>query len=157
MFATTLYFDKVIPPGRLASAMADATGTDIEQIRVITQEEFERAPWPWFRESDLLGLTTSNLRGEFPFAIDLVARPDINLRSTLDHIARSLHVAVLTDEFDVNPLSDAEWLMVSADGSFTKVIADPEAFGADDPAIILEPESHAVHEAKRSKRVAAAG
>jgi hypothetical protein len=156
VFATTLYFDKPIATDRLAHAFAVATGLPVSQVIIITQDEFDRASEPWFRASDRLGLKTSQLLGDFPFVVDMVARSNLDLRAVLKHLAQSLHTTLLTDEFEVNPLSDAEWLMVDSDGSSTRVIADPEAFGADDPAIILEPESRAIHEAKRSRRVIAA-
>ena len=46
-------------------------------------------------------------------------------------------------------LADTEWLMISPDGSSAVVYADADAFGSEDPAIILEPASRAVYEAKR--------
>jgi hypothetical protein len=156
MFSTGLHFDKTITGTRLARAFASAAGVPVENVRVTARDEFERNPRPWFAESDSVGLQTSRMRGDFPLEVVVVARFDLDLGRVLVRIARDLGVAILTDAYGVNSLSDVEWLMIAPDGSSTRVIADSEEFGADDPAIILEPESRAIHEAKRSRRVIAA-
>lgn len=150
MFATTVYLDRFIPRGRLATAFADATGIRVDAVRVITDDKFERSPAPWFLESDLIGVKTSTLRGDFPYVIDMVSRPEPDLRAVLNTLARLLDVTILTDNYGVNPLSDAEWMMVGPDGSSVAITADPEEFGADDPAIVLEPDSRARYHAMRS-------
>jgi hypothetical protein len=152
MFATTIYLDKHLPQDSLAEAVSAATGVAVDEMRVITQEEFNRSHGQWFRNEDQVGLRTSTLRGDFPFVIDMFVRPEIELRSVLDRFARAQNVAILTDEYDVNPLSDAEWLMVCPDGSSTRMIADPEEFGADDPGIVLEPNSRRMYESIRFQR-----
>lgn len=152
MFATTVYLDRFIPRGRLATAFAEATGVHVDAVRVITDEEFERLTGPWFLDSDLIGVKTSTVRGDFPFVIDMFSRPAPDLHAVLATLARLLDVTILTDNYGVNPLSDAEWMMVGPDGSSVAIIADPEEFGADNPAIVLEPASRAAYAALRVRR-----
>lgn len=151
MFATTVYLDRFIPRGHLVTAFADATGVPVDAVRVITDDEFERSPAPWFLDSDLIGVKTSTHRGDFPYVIDMVSRPEPDLRAVLNTLARLLDVTILTDNYGVNPLSDAEWMMIGPDGSSVAIIADPEEFGADDPAIVLEPDSRTRYQALRTK------
>ena len=149
MFSTAIQLDRIVAPARLAEAFASATDIDIDHVRVITRDDFERSPWRWFSDDVSLGLQTSEHRGDFPFEVELFSREDLDLRSVLQSVVQELGVAALTDEFDVNPLSDVEWLMISPDGSSSVVYIDDEEFGADDPAIILVPDSRAVYESKR--------
>lgn len=155
MFATTVYLDRLVTATQLADVFASATGVAVDHVRVIARNEFERDPQPWFLDSVAVGIQTSELRGDFPLEVDLVARADLDVRAVLRSVARGRDVAILTDEFGVNPLSDAEWMMFTPDGSSIRVLADPEEFGADDPAIILEPESRTIYDAKRALPIVA--
>jgi hypothetical protein len=150
MFSTAFHLDRIIAPVRMAEVFASATGVSPDRLRVITRDDFVRSPWRWFTDEVNLGIQTALYRGDFPFEVELFSREDLDMRSVLQSVVHDLGVAALTDEFDVNPLADSEWLMISPDGSSTVVYADSDEFGADDPAIILEPESRAIYEAKRS-------
>ena len=149
MYSTTVYLDRPIPAPRLVNAFASATGVAIDQVRTIARDEFERHPTRWFDDAAMVGLQTSFLRGDCPQVVDLVVRTERDLRAVLVAITRTLDVAALTDEFDVNPYSDIEWLMIAPDGSGTVIHTDADEFGADDPAISLEPDSRAIYDAKR--------
>lgn len=146
--------DRPVTASLLTDALTVATGVAPDCVRVIRREDFERSPEPWFHDWVTVGIQISEFRGDFPLEVELISRVELDVRDLLTNVARELDVAILTDELDVNPLSDAEWLMITPDGSSTPVLADPDEFGRDEPAIILEPESRAIYDAKRAHPVA---
>nr|MBA3276252.1 hypothetical protein [Chloroflexia bacterium] len=78
--------------------------------------------------------------------VELMVREDNpDLHALLRNAAQNLDASILTDELDVTPYSDSEWLMFTPDGHSAIVHADGEEFGAEDPAIILTPTSRAFH------------
>jgi hypothetical protein len=94
-------------------------------------------------------LRTSSLRGDFPVALEIRLREDTpDLRTLLSGAARLLGASILTDELVVNPLFTSDWLMFTPDGDVIVIEADEEEFAADEPAIVLTPESRRVYEAR---------
>jgi hypothetical protein len=149
MFVTAFQIDNPGVTHRLGKVLAAATDTPLGRVRVVTADDLERSPRPWFVDNVDLGIQITRHRGDFPAEVEVFSRAEYDQRKVLERVARELDVTILTDQFDVNPLADTEWLMISPDGSSAVVYADGDEFGADDPAIILEPESRAVYEAKR--------
>ena len=144
MFNTDLYIDRIVPDVELARAFGRALGVRPDRVAVVPEDDLDAIEQAWKRVDVLL--RTSRVRGEFPLAVDLMVR---DLRRSqilpmLERAAKSLHAAILTDEVGVNPLSDSEWLLIGPDGTATRVYADAEEFGADDPAIILIGDSRRI-------------
>ncbi len=147
MFATDIYLDRAPTPTALAEAFAGALGFAADQAVVMDKNDYETLGATWSRPRIRVVLRTSPMRGDFALAIDLRLREEtLNLRALLRRTAYALSSSILTDELDVNPLIDSEWLMFSPDGTSTVVHADDEEFAAEDPAIILAPESRRVYE-----------
>lgn len=147
MFATDIYLDRVPTPTALAEAFAGALGVAADQAVVMDENDYEALRATWSRLSIRVVLRTSPMRGDFALAIDLRLREEArDLRTLLRRTAHELGASILTDELDVNPLIDSEWLMFSPDGTSTVVHADDEEFAAEDPAIMLAPESRHVYE-----------
>ena len=149
MFVTAFQIDNPGVTHRLDKVLSAATDTPLGRVRMVTTEDLERSSGRWFAEDVDLGIQITRYRGDFPAEIEVFSRAEYDQREVLERVARELEVTILTDQLDVNPLSDIEWLMISPDGSSSVVYIDDEEFGADDPAIILVPDSRAVYESKR--------
>ncbi len=148
MFNTDLYIDRLIPNGSLADAFGRAYGVSEDQVAVVDQEDHAGLGEAWRQPRVRLLLRTSRLRGDFPAAIELMVRGDtLDLHALPRKAAQILDASILTDELDVTPHSDSEWLMFMPDGHSAIVHADDEEFGADDPAIVLTPKSRALYKA----------
>lgn len=148
MFNTDLYIDRTIPDGTLADAFGRAYGVSADQVVVVDREDHEGLGDAWRKPTVRLLLRTSRLRGDFPVAVELMVRegtPD--LPALLQRVAQALGASILTDELDVNPQSDSEWLMFTPDGRSAVIHADDEEFGAADPAIVLTPKSRTLYKA----------
>lgn len=144
MFNTDLYIDRMIPEVALADAFGQAYGVSVDQVAVVDQNDHEGLGDAWEKPRVRLVLRTSRLRGDFPVAVELMMREDTpDLHTLLQRAAQTLEASILTDELDVNPHSDSEWLMFTPDGLSAIVYADDEEFGAEDPAIVLIPTSRA--------------
>ncbi len=152
MFATTIYLDKSIPIGQLAKAFAAATSIAPDQVVTMTRADFERSPRHWFNEEHRIGLQWWHERGDFPLAIEIVSRFNLDARTVLPYVAHDLGVAILTEPLDAD-LLDTGWRAIVPDGSSAIVFADADELDADDPAIILEPESRARYRALRGREL----
>ncbi len=148
MFNTDLYIDRLIPNGSLADAFGRAYGVSADQVAVVDQDDHEGLGDAWRQPGVRLLLRTSRLRGDFPAAVELMVREDNpDLHALLQRAAQNLDASILTDELDVTPHSDSEWLMFTPDGHSAIIHADDEDFGAEDPAIVLTPKSRALYKA----------
>ncbi|MDQ3657127.1 MAG: hypothetical protein M3457_18895 [Chloroflexota bacterium] len=148
MFNTDLYIDRIVSDMVLADAFGQAYGVSVDRVAVVGQDDHAGLSDAWGKPKVKLLLRTSRLRGDFPAAVEFMVREDaLDLRALLHKAALTLEASILTDELDVTPHSDSEWLMFTPDGHSGIVYADDEEFGAEDPAIVLTPKSRALHEA----------
>jgi hypothetical protein len=150
MFTTDLYLDHLMEQSELADAFAEAAGIWPNRVIVLPKEEVDRLGTLWEEGWPKFALRLSGMRGDFPVAIELIARSaafEWTLRDSLSTLARKLGVSILTDELDVNPLFVSEWLMFAPDGASFQVEIDDEEFDAEEPAIILTPASRDLYKA----------
>lgn len=116
------------------------------------QEDYEQLGSTWAQPKVKMVLRTSVLRGDFPLAIELRLREDTpDLPKLLSGAARTLAASILTDELVVNPLFTSEWLMFTPDGDAIVIETDGDEFGADEPAIIMTPDSREVYMAHQRR------
>lgn len=149
MFATTIYLDKPIPLDRLAGAFASATDVSLDRVAAITRADFERSPRRWFIDGQAIGLQVWEERGDFPFAVEFLAREDVAFPTVIGQVTRELGVTALTDVFGVDPMSDTVWTMVTPDGTRTTVFTDNVDAGDEEPDLVLHPLSRLIYEARR--------
>ncbi|CAN5833465.1 hypothetical protein BH20CHL3_BH20CHL3_09590 [soil metagenome] len=150
MYGTDIYLDQTSSTTDLASAFAQVLGVSTKRVVVMDQEDYEQLGSTWVNPKIAMVLRTASLRGDFPVALEIRLREDTpDLRTLLSGAARLLGASILTDELVVNPLFTSDWLMFTPDGDVIVIEADEEEFAADEPAIVLTPESRRVYEARQ--------
>jgi hypothetical protein len=152
MFTTDLYVDRPIPDSHLAKAFARVTGISPSHVAVLRRNDLDRLGTIWAEGWPQIVLRTSHIRGDFPFAIELIARSahvEEGLRQTLASVVQHLGVSILTDEFQGDSVVVSEFLLFAPDGVQVPVAIDDEGFTAEEPTLALLPDSRRVYEAHR--------
>jgi hypothetical protein len=146
-FATQFNIDQVVGEERLAMGVAGVFGVPRSQVAVANFDDISSVPDGWFPPEKAVAIQVETMRGEFPLEVTVISRGQRDFESLVPRLAVALGVTVVTDEFGVEPWSDIQWLMITPDGVATRVLADDEEFGAEDPAIILQPAYRLIHQA----------
>ena len=159
MRSTYLYLHQSASDHDLANAFANAFGTMPTQVAVISESDTQALGQAWDDESTRIVLRRSRTAGDFPVSLLL----DVDDRVTNDFLAaimsasKRLDTAILTDEVGVEPAFDNEWLLVTPNGTMSVVSVDPDMLDADEPALVLTPESRRTYHSLTHRPLAAAG
>ena len=146
--STLFHLDRIMNADTLATGVAQVAGVPREAVATADFSDVDRVPVAWFTDDHDLGIQFDTMRGDFPQEVTVVSHAPRDFEALVRLLAPALGVTVLTDEFGVNPYSDAEWTMITPDGTATPVLADEDEFGAEDPAITLLPEYRRMYDAR---------
>lgn len=147
MYGTDVYLDQTPSTIDLANAFALTLGVSSKRVVVIDQEDYQQLGSTWANPKVAMVLRTSVLRGDFPVALEIRVREDTpDLRTLLSGAAQLLGASILTDELVVNPLFTSDWLMFTPDGEAIAIETDEQEFAADEPAIVMTPESRRIYD-----------
>lgn len=145
--STCIHLDRILTGPQLEHAVGQVLRLDSGKVVAADFDRIEHVPEDWFTDEHEAGIQMETFRGDFPQSITVVVRNQPDFQAFAKSLAIELGVTVLTDEFGVEPFSDVDWMMLSPDGTTTHVLTDSEAFGAEDPAIILLPEYRPIYRA----------
>lgn len=143
---TLFYVDRNLTQEQLVAGVAKALGVRSDLIAILDLTQQDNLPAGWFEETDAVAVQMDSMRGDFPLEVSIASRAAFDVEAFTRRLAPALHAALITDEFGVNPLSDVEWTLISPSGEITQVFTDEDAFGADDSAIVLRPESRRIYD-----------
>lgn len=139
------YSDRPVTPGALADAIAQSLQVPHESIVAVDLDD-EVAPH-WFAGSGTtIGVQTRSVRGDFRSEIVVMSDDTHDYVTMIKDLAANLHVAILTDEFEVESLLGNDWTLVTPDGRTSTVFTNDDATDAD--RIILDQMSHKVLETR---------
>lgn len=155
MFTTDIYLDRIALDQHLANAFGSAFGTSSQRVSVVQTDDVETVSAIWNEPENEILLRTSVQEGEFPLVIELSLRDSRphDFVERLESAAQVLGLSILTDEQLANPLSDAEYLLVGADGRSELVFVDTEDWDSETPTFGLVPESQLVHKAHSANQL----
>lgn len=147
MFTTDIYLDQVPSHQVLADAFGAAFEISTERIAVVPGEDIRAVSASWDKPGNLMLVRTSLQPGEFPLVVELSLR-DVKPQDFINRLetaARILGSSMLTDECLVDPYSDAEYLLVGADGRSELVFVDTGDWDSENPTFRLVPASQIIH------------
>lgn len=153
--STQFHIDRTLDLDTLSAGIARVFGLGQDLVAAANFDDMSQVVDGWFGPDKAIAIQTETLRGDFPLQVTVTSRNDRDFEAFTRALAQALGVAIVTDEFGVNPYSDVEWSMITPDGAVTRVLANEDEFGAEDPAIILRQEYRRLYDA-RSTHVAAA-
>ena len=155
MFTTDIYLDQIALNQQLATAFGSAFGTSRQRVSVVQTDDIESVSAVWNEPENEVLLRTSLQEGEFPLIIELSLRDSKphDFVTRLESAAQLLGLSILTDEQLANPLSDAEYLLVGADGHTELVYVDTEDWDSETPTFGLVPDSRVIHKAHSANQL----
>jgi len=155
MFATDLYLDQVPTDWRLATAFGAAFGTSPKSISIVSGDATEELAAVWKEPGTAIVIQTSRQDGEFPLVLEIFLRDSMpkDFIDRLETAAQILGSSILTYQCLPNPLSDAEYWLVGADGRSELVFADTDDWDSNNPTFKLLPDSQRIHQSHVSNQL----